>query len=167
MKCVNVQFFSPGLKVDVAERLESAYSQLGEFYEKTAAASKFFQVALALAIKIRAHLFNLKICHIIQAACDGAFVIFLAEELKPLDKSATRKHLVGSVYQFGKAEIFNKNAHNVAAAGRPDSSFVASSLQASLGINVEQLRMQRPLIKRERQLADRNICFGKIHSKTT
>lgn len=91
-------------------------------------------------------------------------MISLASELEALYESFLREHLAGYGNQFGKAGVACKDTDKVGAAGDPDKGFVLLSFQMTPGINVEKLRMQGPLIQRERQLTDSQIYLRRFHT---
>jgi len=64
---MDVQLASPGLKIDVAERLEIADLQIREFYKHTPVACEPLKVNVALSIEVRAHLLDLEIGHVADA----------------------------------------------------------------------------------------------------
>ena len=73
-----------------------------------------------------------------------------AGELKTLYQTSGGEHLAGRAYDLSQARITGKNTDNVSAACNPDNGLVLFGIQAPVGINLEKLRMQRPLKKAER-----------------
>ena len=152
-----MQFGSSCLKVNKAERLQSADLQFGEFYKQAAISCEPLEVIVALQIQIRTHLLDLKIGHIAYAAAQGAFVAARPLELKTLNQASVRKHLAGRADNFAQASIISKNSDDVGAPCNPDNSLVFLALQVPAGVNLKKLRMQRSLEETERQFFDSNI----------
>ena len=73
-----------------------------------------------------------------------------AAELKTLYQTPRGQHLAGWAYNLSEACITGKNTDNVSAARNPDNGLVLFGIQAPVSINLEKLRMQRPLKKTER-----------------
>ncbi len=148
---MDVQFSLSCLKVNIAERLEAPDLQAGEFDKDAPISSKPFKVKMALTIQIRAHLLYLKIGHIADAPAQSTFMRPRAAESKTLNQTSLWKHLPRCAYNLAQAHIPRINAYDVCAACNPDISFVFAGSYSPLGINLEKLRMQRPLKKTECQ----------------
>lgn len=138
---MDVQLTFSCLEVDIAERLQSTHFQLREFGKYTAIACETFEVCMALPIQIRAHLFDLKICHIAYASAQCAFMSARAAELKALNQAARRKHLPGCADDFTKAHIADENADNMSTAGNPDGRLVFLGFQFPICVYLKKLRM--------------------------
>jgi hypothetical protein len=118
---------------------------------------------VALAIKIRAHLLDLKIGHIAHAATERAFMAALAAELESFDQASLRQHLLGRIDQLGQTHILRKHAGDVRTVGDPDDGLILLRLDVASCVNREQLRMQRSLIQRKDQLTYCYICSLRFH----
>lgn len=121
---VDVQFSLSGLKVNIAKRLELSDFLLREFYEHAPISRETLKVAMALAIQIRTHLFDLKIGHIIYTSAQSAFMGPWALELKTLNQTSRGQHLPGCAYDLNKADIAGKDADDMSASGNPDNRLV-------------------------------------------
>jgi len=166
MKCVNMQFISSGLEVDIAERLKAADGKFREFYEYAAVAGESFKVDMTLTIEVRTHLLDLEIRHIAKAFGKRAFMISLAGgESESFNQTPPWEKLRRRAYQFRKTKVICKDTYHMRAAGRPDERFIFVGLYDTLFINAEKLGMKRPLIKGEGQFADNNIRVRKFHCK--
>ena len=102
---VNVQFRFACLKIYIAERLKPADRLIRKSHKDAPIAGKFLKIDVALPIKIRAHFFDLKICHVAKILAQRAFVAALTAELESFKKASLRQHLVGRIYQFRQAQI--------------------------------------------------------------
>jgi hypothetical protein len=149
-----MQLITPCLEINITERLKAANGELGEFYEYAAVASEPFKVNVALTIEIGTHLLDLKISHITEAAGKSALVIALAGKPESFNQAATRQKLSGSADEFGKTKVICENTHYVRTASGPNKRFILVRLYGTLLINIEKLRMKRPLIEGESQFAD-------------
>ena len=136
---VNMQFVFSCLEINIAERLKTAYGELGEFHEYAVVAGESLKVGMALTIKIGTHLFDLKISHIAKTLGKGAFVISLAAESESFNQASPRQRLRRRAYQFRKAKVVCENTYYVRAAGRPNQRFILLSLHGALLINIEKL----------------------------
>ncbi len=163
VKCVDVQFITSGLEVNIAERLKAADGKFWEFYEYAAVAGESLKVDMALTVEVRTHLLNLKIRHIAKALGKSAFMISLAGESESFNQTPPWEKLCRRADEFRKTKVICKNTYHVRAAGHPDERFILVSLYSTLLINTEKLRMKRPLIKGEGQLADNNVRVRKFH----
>ena len=152
-----VQLGPPCLEIDVAERLELAYFQFGEFYEYAAVAGEAFEVGMALPIEVGTHLFYLEIGHVTYAPAQGAFVSPRAAELEAFEQAPRRQHLAGSAYDLGKADVAGKDADHVRASGYPDNRFVFFSINMPVGINLKKLGMKGSLKETKHQFINRYI----------
>lgn len=121
---MDVQFGSPRLEVNIAERLQSAGLQGGEFDKYTAISGETLKVDVALPIQAGAHLLDLKISHITYTPAQSAFVWVWAAELKALNQAALRQHLSGYAHNLTEAYIAGKYTDNVCAAGNPDERLI-------------------------------------------
>ncbi len=88
---MNMQLGASGLKINVAKRLQFTNFQLGEFDKHATVPSESLKINVALAIQIRAHLFDLEVGHIADAAAQGALVTSRAAKLKTLYQATLRK----------------------------------------------------------------------------
>lgn len=148
---MDVQFSLSGLKVNIAKRLELSDFLLREFYEHAPISRETLKVAMALAIQIRTHLLDLKIGHIIYTSAQSAFMGPWASELKTLNQTSRGQHLAGCAYDLNKTDIADKDADDMSASGNPDNRLVLFGIYATVGINLEKLRMQRSLKQAEHQ----------------
>ena len=119
-----VQLGSPGLEVDVAERLELADFQFRELYEHAPVSGEALQVGMALLVQIGTHLLDLEIGHIAYSPAQCAFVSPWPAELKTFEQSSRRQHLARSAYDLGKADIAGENTDNMSASCNPDNRLV-------------------------------------------
>jgi len=146
---VYVQFGPPCFEIDVAERLELAYFQLGEFYKYAAVAGEALEVGMALLVQIGTHFFDLEIGHVTYAPAQSAFVSSRAAELKAFEQSPRGQHLPGSADDLGKTDIAGEDTDDVRASRYPDDRFVLFSIDMPVGVYLKKLRMERPLEKTE------------------
>jgi hypothetical protein len=160
---VDVQLGASCLEVNIAERLQPADFQFGEFYKQAAISRESLEVIVALQIQIGTHLLDLKIGHITYPAAQGAFMTARAAELKTLNQTPMREHLAGRAYNFTQTRIIGKNAGNVSASGNPDNRLVFLGPQVPAGVNLEKLRMQWSLEKAERQFFNSYIDLRRFH----
>jgi hypothetical protein len=152
-----VQFAASSLEVNIAERLESADFQFREFYKHAPISREALKVGMALPIQTGTHLLDLKIGHVTYPSAQRALMSPWAGELKTLYQASRRQHLAWWAHNLGKARIIGKNTDNVSTACNPDNRLVLLSIQMPVGINLEKLRMQRPLKETKRELFDSHI----------
>jgi len=164
VKGVDMDFVAAGLKINVAERLEAPCRKFREGDKHSPISRKPMQVQMTLPVEIDAHFLNLEIGHIAQSPAEGAFMGSLAAELKPFNKAAPGQQLAAGADEFRQAHVAGKDAHNVRASRRPDQQFILFGFEMPATVDVEQLRMQRPLIEGKSQLADCNIGSWRLHS---
>ena len=93
VESVDVQFVFSRFKVYIAEWLKTADGEFRELYKYAAIAGESLKVVMALTVKIRTHLFNLKISHITHTFGQCAFVASLAGESESFNQAATREQL--------------------------------------------------------------------------
>ena len=93
VESVDVQFVFSRFKINIAERLKACNGELRKLHKYAAIAGESLKVAVALTIKIRTHLFNLKISHITHTLSQSAFVASLAGESESLNQAATGEQL--------------------------------------------------------------------------
>ena len=93
MECMDMQFIPTCFKIDVAKRLEPADRQIRERDKEAAVFCESFEVVMTLPVQIGAHLLDLKIGHITEAATERALVTALAAKLKSFDQAAFGKKL--------------------------------------------------------------------------
>ena len=84
VECVNVQFRFPCLEIYIAERLKPADRLVRKSDKDAPDTGKRLKIDVALPIKIRAHFFDLKICHVAKILAQRAFVTALTAELESL-----------------------------------------------------------------------------------
>jgi len=102
---------------------------------------------MALAVKMRAHLLNLKIGHIAKAPAKTAFVRTPALKCESFNQTLLRQRLLRRSYKLRNSQpFFAENADNMRTAGDPDKGLILLRLQMSSGEDIEEFRMQRPLI---------------------
>ena len=121
---MDMQFASSCLEVNVAERLESADFEVGEFDKHAPISCEPLEVDMALSIHIRAHFLDLKIGHITYASVQSAFMRAWASELKAFNQALMRQQLCWCAYNLTEADISGKDAGHMGAAGNPDLSLV-------------------------------------------
>lgn len=164
MKRMDVQFVTTCFKVNIAKRLQPASCVLRKCDKHPPIPREPLQIRMALAVQVGAHLFNLKIGHVVQTPAQGAFVGPLSPELESLDQTTFgQQHAVGAD-QFRQAHIAGKHADHVRASRGPQHHFVMFGFEMSATENREQFRMQRPLKQRKRQLTDSYIGIRRLHS---
>jgi len=154
---MDMQLRPPRLVVNITEGLKSVALRTLELSEHPAIPREALQVRMALAIKVRTHLLDLKIGHITEPSAQCALMAPRPLKLKTLDQTALRKHLTRPAHNFAKTNIARENTHNMRAPGNPDIHFVFLGPELTLFENLEKLRMQRPLKKTECQFFNSNI----------
>jgi len=87
-KGVDVQLASPCLKVNITERLQPPQLQFRKFDKDAAISGEAFKVCMTLPVEIRAHLLDLKICHITYAFAQSTFMSAWSAELKSFNQTA-------------------------------------------------------------------------------
>ena len=121
---MDVQFGLSCLEVNIAEWLQPADFQLGKFYEHASVSGESLKVYMALLIQTSVHLLDLKIGHVAYTSAQCALVSSGAAELKTLNQTSMRQHLVGSAYNFAQADIARKHTDNVSTPRNPDKCLV-------------------------------------------
>ena len=102
VESVDVQFVLSGLEVDVAERFEAGDGGFGKGYKYASIACEALQVDVALAVKVRAHLLDLKIGHVAKASAYSALVVSSSFEAEAFNEAFFGQHLAGVTYEFGE-----------------------------------------------------------------
>ena len=100
-----MQFIPACFKIDVAKRLQPTDRQIRERDKEAAIFCESFQIVMTLAVQIGAHLLDLKIGHITEAAAECTLVAALAAKLESLDQAAFGKKLAGRADQLCQANI--------------------------------------------------------------
>jgi len=137
MERMDMQFIPTCFKIDVAERLQPADGQVRKRDKEAAIFRESFQIIMALTVQIGAHLFDLKISHITQAATERTFVSALAAKLKSLDQAAFGKKLARRTDQLRQANIALGQTDHMGTARGPNRRIIAFGLNMPPSINSE------------------------------
>ena len=149
MECMDMQFIPACFKIDVAKRFQPTNGQIRKRDKEAAIFCKSFQVVMTLPVQIGAHLLDLKIGHITEAATERTLVSTLAAKLESLNQAAFGKKLARCTNQLCQANIALGQTDNMGTACGPNGRIIAFGPDMAPGMDGKQLRMQRTLKERK------------------
>ena len=163
MERVNVQLMVPGVEIDEGKGRQPIVDPVVEGDEKSAVFGVVYVVPVSRGEKLWRHPFNLSGKDVLQSVVERLGVVALAAETEGRRQSAFGQKLVILADQFRENLLSGLHDDDMPQSYDPDLSRVAVLAESLHTMDVEQLRMNRSLVKAEKELFYALFSLSSLH----